>query len=159
MHVRRTAFGLACAVGTMSAIAWGAEPSQAERAAVLAAAEEVFAAIAAHDGERFRRIMLPQGVLVSSTGKPDEPAHVRTVAEFAEYISNAKGAFEERMWDAEVHIDGHVASIWAPYEVLLDGKLRHCGYDSFQLVRVEREWRIVTVTYSMVPAEQCNPHA
>jgi hypothetical protein len=38
---------------------------------------------------------------------------------------------------------------WAPYDFHLDGKLSHCGIDSFGLVRGADGWRIAGISYTV----------
>jgi len=42
-----------------------------------------------------------------------------------------------------VKVDGPLASVWTSYKFYLDGKLHHCGVNSFQLVRLGGgRWKI-----------------
>ena len=38
-----------------------------------------------------------------------------------------------------------VASVWAPYTFHLDGRVLHCGTDSFELLRGADGWKITQV--------------
>ena len=46
-------------------------------------------------------------------------------------------------------VQGNLAQVWAPYDFHLDGKLSHCGIDSFSLVRNADGWRVVGVSYTV----------
>ena len=62
---------------------------------------------------------------------------------FAEAISKSpKGALDERIQFETIRIDGPLAIVWTPYKFYYDGKFSHCGVNSFQLVRVNGEWKI-----------------
>jgi len=66
-----------------------------------------------------------------------------SVKEFGSSISKApKGALDERIKFASVNIDGPLAAVWTPYSFYYNGKLSHCGVNSFQLVRISGEWKI-----------------
>jgi hypothetical protein len=45
-----------------------------------------------------------------------------------------------------VHIDGDLATVWAEYQVRHEGQVSHCGYDSFQLARLDGRWKILSVS-------------
>jgi hypothetical protein len=45
-----------------------------------------------------------------------------------------------------VRIDRDIATVWAPLEFLIDGKIDHCGTDSFQLIRLDGKWLIANLT-------------
>ncbi len=66
-----------------------------------------------------------------------------TVNGFAEAISKIqKGAADERIQFETIKIDGPLAIVWTPYKFYYEGKFSHCGVNSFQLVRINGEWKI-----------------
>jgi hypothetical protein len=50
--------------------------------------------------------------------------------------------YDERITFDVVKIDGELATVWAPYKFYVGERLNHCGVDSFQLVKVNGEWKI-----------------
>tara|TARA_R110002051_G_scaffold56046_9_gene104020 strand:+ start:17690 stop:18178 length:489 start_codon:yes stop_codon:yes gene_type:complete len=52
-------------------------------------------------------------------------------------------AFQERITDFSIQIDGTMANAWTPYEFWLNNKFHHCGVNSFQLLKVENAWKII----------------
>lgn len=63
--------------------------------------------------------------------------------EFVKFIgSPTPNKFEERIVFAAIHTEQALASVWAPYRFYLNGKLSHCGTDSFQLVKTTAGWKI-----------------
>jgi len=62
---------------------------------------------------------------------------------FAQAIGKSpKGALDERIQFETIKIDGPLAIVWTPYKFYHEGKFSHCGVNSFQLVRINGEWRI-----------------
>ncbi|WP_035562430.1 nuclear transport factor 2 family protein [Hymenobacter sp. IS2118] len=53
--------------------------------------------------------------------------------------------WDERISFASVLIDANLASVWTPYEFYLGGTFSHCGYNSFQLVKLADGWKIAHV--------------
>ena len=53
--------------------------------------------------------------------------------------------WDERVQFEQVLIDANLASVWAPYEFYLGSKFSHCGYDSFQLVKLASGWKIAHI--------------
>ncbi|RNC87073.1 MAG: nuclear transport factor 2 family protein [Winogradskyella sp.] len=51
--------------------------------------------------------------------------------------------FEEKLLGFDIKIDGNMANAWTPYEFWFDGNFSHCGVNSFQLVKVEEDWKII----------------
>jgi len=62
---------------------------------------------------------------------------------FIDFISKEKkGAADEQISFETIKIDGPLALVWAPYKFYYNGKFSHCGVDSFQLVKINGEWKI-----------------
>ena len=56
-----------------------------------------------------------------------------------------KEVWDERITFDKVLIDANLASVWTPYEFYLGNTFSHCGYNSFQLVKLADGWRIAHV--------------
>ena len=66
-----------------------------------------------------------------------------SIPDFGSSISKApKAALDERIKFESIKIDGPLAAVWTPYSFYYNGKLSHCGVNSFQLVRLQGEWKI-----------------
>lgn len=50
--------------------------------------------------------------------------------------------YDERITFDVIKIDGEFAMVWSPYKFYLGDKFSHCGVDSFQLVKINGEWKI-----------------
>lgn len=62
-------------------------------------------------------------------------------------IANSARRWEERLYDVEVRVDGHMAQVWAPYTFYVDGKVRHCGVDTMELLRdASGAWRVTQLS-------------
>jgi Putative lumazine-binding len=65
-------------------------------------------------------------------------------------------AVEERSLDQTfgrpiIHIRGPIAMIWAPYELIRDGKRAHGGIDCFSLIKVKDAWKIFSIVSTQEP--------
>ncbi len=66
-----------------------------------------------------------------------------SVARFVESISKIPpGAADEQISFGQINIDGALASVWTPYKFIYNGNFSHCGVNSFQLVKLNNEWKI-----------------
>ncbi|MES1222334.1 MAG: nuclear transport factor 2 family protein, partial [Bacteroidota bacterium] len=66
-----------------------------------------------------------------------------SVKDFAETVGKTtKGDADERIQFETVKIDGPLASVWTPYKFYYKGQFIHCGVDSYQLVRLNDQWKI-----------------
>lgn len=50
--------------------------------------------------------------------------------------------YDERISFCEIKIDGELAMAWTPYRFYAGETFSHCGVDSFQLVKINGEWKI-----------------
>ncbi|HTH68287.1 MAG TPA: nuclear transport factor 2 family protein [Rhodanobacter sp.] len=94
-----------------------------------------------------RRLILPGASFVVVL--PDGTVKIEPDTGYLEALGKHKEVFRERIWEAQVMVQGNLAQVWAPYDFHLDGKLSHCGIDSFSLVRNADGWRVVGVSYTV----------
>jgi ketosteroid isomerase-like protein len=141
---------LAAGAGSPSpASANAAHVEEAEKRAVLEPIDALFAAMRAGDGNGILAHAFPDG-RVTATGERSGGAkglRASSWAEFAGRITPAS-AFDEQITDPEIRIDGDVALVWASFVVRRNGKVLNCGYDLFDLVRVNGDWKIMNLSFS-----------
>ncbi len=83
--------------------------------------------------------------------RPAPDGGVRVVAlsgqEFVR-VATAAGQppLDEPIRNPVVQIDGDLATVWAEYQVRREGRVTHCGYDAFHLVRRQGRWRVLNVS-------------
>lgn len=103
----------------------------------------MFDGMAKRDAAAIKAPVLPGGSMVlMRDGKPVQ----MTFEEFADRVARPGATpFEERIHDPLVRIDNDLAVVWAPFDVLIGGKVDSCGTDLFNLVRVDGKWLIASV--------------
>ncbi|WP_194777066.1 nuclear transport factor 2 family protein [Pararhodonellum marinum] len=52
---------------------------------------------------------------------------------------------DERIIDYKISIDGDMAAAWTSYMFYINDEFSHCGVNSFQLIRIQGEWKITYV--------------
>ena len=95
-----------------------------------------------------RRTLAPNAVFHGYGGKPGQPAklEVESISGFLKAVGTSHAeVWDERVTFERVLIDAGLASVWAPYKFYLGSKFSHCGYDSFQLVKLADGWKIAHV--------------
>ena len=64
-------------------------------------------------------------------------------SDFAKVIATIPaGAADEQIVFKDLKIDGPMAAVWTPFKLYFNGKFYSCGVNSFQLVRLNNEWKI-----------------
>ena len=80
--------------------------------------------------------------IMQTFGKNQE---IRTdkVEDFAKQVGASKaGDLDERFTISKILVDGNMASVWVPYQFYYKGNFSHCGVNSFQLAKLNNEWKI-----------------
>lgn len=98
-----------------------------------------------HDTAMIRSSLAPEVIFQTIARNKKGETWVRTegVGEFLKFIADhSEDNLDEQMVVDMVKIDGNLASVWTPYRFLRNGKLSHCGANSFQLVRLAQGWQI-----------------
>ena len=112
----------------------------------VAAVQKLFDAMAAHDSEAARAVVIPEGRLYST--RPDGKLSGGTLEEFAARLSTRNEPMLERMWNPTVLVRGRIAQVWAEYDYYLSGKFHHCGIDSVSLIKGDDRWKIAGIVYT-----------
>ncbi len=75
-----------------------------------------------------RVMLLSAAQFMAAVSRPDQPA------------------LDEPIRNPVVQVDGDLAPVWAEYQVRIDGKVSHCGFDAFHLARLGGHWKILNVS-------------
>jgi hypothetical protein len=130
--------------------------NSSERDAVLKAVQMFFDTMTARDVDAMRRIMVPRGhfhAMDMRTPKID-PVLLSTEEALAG-LQKTKYTSRERIWNPEVRVHGLIATVWAPYDLWVDGKYSHCGVDAFDLIKTTDGWKIAGGAFTM--EAKCGP--
>jgi hypothetical protein len=63
--------------------------------------------------------------------------------DFVKFVGNpGTDKFKEEITFDAIHTEMSLASVWTPYTFYLNGKVSHCGTNSFQLIKTAAGWKI-----------------
>jgi hypothetical protein len=133
-----------------------AQSPNSERDAVLKTVQAFFDTMTARDVEAARKVLQPQGrfhAMRMRDGKPDVRAFANE--EYFADLQASRQKMQERIWNPDVRVHGLIASVRAPYDFWIDGKLSHCGVDQFDLIKTEEGWKIAGGVYTV--ESTCEP--
>ena len=124
-------------------------PPGTDEAQVMVPVTALLAAIGARDAAAIGRTLRPDATTTTATeqGGTATITH-KTRDEFLARFGSGAQRLEERLSDPAIEIDGNIAMVWGRYTFLIDGKVHHCGYDHFDLVRDSGGWKIQNLTWS-----------
>ena len=118
--------------------------AQSAEDSVKAVVNNLFRAMKNSDGVLLKSVFADSAILQTIETKTGKTiVKNEAVAGFIESISKLPaGAADEQIIFDVVKIDAALASVWTPYKFFFNGKFSHCGVSSFQLVRLNNEWKI-----------------
>lgn len=137
MHKRIA--GLILTICTLNAAA------QTETDRVKATINQLFEGMRKSDTLLLKDVFAPGAMLQTITKPKNGGTAVRTdeVAAFVRSVGQPHAeVYDERIQFGQVLIDGDLASVWTPYKFFLGEKFSHCGVNSFQMVRLNGNWKI-----------------
>ncbi len=53
--------------------------------------------------------------------------------------------WDERIGGYDIKIDGDLATAWTPYQFYVGDNFSHCGVNSFNLAKMNGEWKIIYI--------------
>ena len=116
---------------------------------VLATVDALLATLETGDAPALLKLVYPEGRVTGRGTFPGGASGLRSRS-FTEYAARMipGSGFIERLTNLVVEQDGDVALVWAPFTILMDGKLVSCGYDHFDLIRENGAWKVMNLTFS-----------
>lgn len=141
--VRR--FALPSALALVATAPLSAQSDDARAAVVVV--EKMFDALARGDTAGMRATFVAEGRVVQTGTRAGKPFYrVNSIDDFLRSIGSATGRkLEETIFDVESRVEDNLAVVWSRYDFFVDGAKSHCGVDSYQLVRVDTEWKLLHI--------------
>ncbi|KUG08841.1 nuclear transport factor 2 family protein [Solirubrum puertoriconensis] len=136
---------LSCCLFAIAPLASAQSASEAN--AVKKTIDTFFEGMRKGDSAMVRSTLAPAVVMQTISTRGGSP-QVRT--ENPTDFLKAVGTPHPEVWDERIIyerllIDADLASVWTPYQFYAGNKFSHCGYNSFQLVRMAQGWKIAYV--------------
>jgi hypothetical protein len=125
-------------------------PPGTEEAAVMAPVQAVLDAIPTRNKDAVMAQLLPGGSATVAVERRDGTRTVRRMTwdEWGAGMKPGPERFVETQGMPAIEVDGDMAMVWAPYRFTVDGKLSHCGYNHYSLVRDAGRWRIASIAWT-----------
>ena len=86
--------------------------------------------------------------------KPDYP-HAVDFGKFRPPVAMISDTddLEEKIWNVKVNTDGYLASVHFDYSDHVDGKKRAWGTESWSMIKVDKQWKITSVSFTVTEVE------
>jgi hypothetical protein len=107
---------------------------------VLLPINNMFNAMREHNSEKFLAQFTEQAIL--ERVNKENNVEVSDLYKFSLFIKETPKYLDEKIFNTKINQSGNLASAWVPFAFYLDGKLSHCGVNSFQLIKQQEVWKI-----------------
>ncbi len=120
---------------------------------VLRIVNIMFDEMANHNPPAIARLFTTEATLTAIIKNKEGKSAVRvfTGEAFSKNFAENRGPIREDMYAPEVKIYGDLAMVWGRYVFFSNGKISHCGVNSFHLVRTDAGWKIASISSTMEP--------
>jgi hypothetical protein len=137
-------------------LAMGVQPAstsaQSGEEEVLAVVTQLFDGMRMRNADLLKSLFHPDAIM-TGTGMRDRSYQVTMEPPdgWIESVSSYTGGeIDERIYDPKVEVSGPLASVWAEYDLYVNGEFRHCGVDAFHLALTDEGWKIVHIADTRV---------
>ena len=126
-----------------------ARAQSADEQAVLAVVKRVFDGMRASDSA-MTRSGFATGARFASLDTRSTPPRITydSINGWLGALARSSNRWDEQIYDVQARVDADVAQVWAPYTFYLDKKVRHCGVNVFQMLRLGTDWKITQLSDS-----------
>lgn len=110
----------------------------------LAVVNKLFELMTAHKPDEIIALHTPESQLVALIKAKDgkNKTEVLSREAFSKFFAVKRAELSEKMYNAETKVFGDVALVFGRYIFTVNGKLAHCGMNSFHLIRTEAGWKL-----------------
>lgn len=116
-----------------------------ERTQVVSVVDSFIASLNRGDSSTLKKYVYKDVVFKSIENNKISTTPLSTFI-FAIAFKPRYNAWNEKIWNYNVQIDGQFASVWTEYSFFLDSSLSHCGVNHFLLFKEQTEWKITQIT-------------
>lgn len=110
----------------------------------LGAVNNLFSLMAAHKPAEIITMHTPESQLTALIVGRDGKSKIENLSReaFSKFFEKKTAELQEKMYEEKVRVDGDLATVDGRYVFTVNGKLQHCGMNSFHLIRTADGWKL-----------------
>lgn len=115
-----------------------------EKANALATVKKLFQLMTAHKPDEIIALHTPESQLTALINTRDGKSRIENLTReaFSKFFEKKTAEIREKMYAPEVKVFGDIATVDGRYIFTVNGKIQHCGMNSFHLVRTAEGWKL-----------------
>jgi hypothetical protein len=116
----------------------------AENKDALGAVNNLFDLMAAHKPAEIITMHTPESQLTALIVGRDGKSKIENLSReaFSKFFEKKTAELAEKMYEEKIKVDGDLATVDGRYVFTVNGKLQHCGMNSFHLIRTADGWKL-----------------
>lgn len=137
----------------LASSAFSQKPADSKEA--LGVVNKLFDEMAAANPAGILAVHTADSQLVALFKRKDGTSRVQAINgdAFSKFFTDKTKVLKEMMYDPKVEVFGDLAMVWGRYVFYDNGKLTHCGVNTFNLVRSDAGWRIANGASTIDPGD------
>lgn len=146
-HLLRTENGWKIANATTTIETANCEKKQdfsVENKDALASVNQLWELMTAHNPTEIIALHTPESQLTALIKGKDNKNQIENLSReaFSKFFEKKTAEIQEKMYDENIKVYGDLALVDGRYAFLVNGKLQHCGMNSFHLIRTAEGWKL-----------------
>lgn len=119
----------------------------------VAVVNKMFTEMANHNPAAIAELWAKDSILTAVIKRKDGKTAfaMMTPEVFSKNFAEKKNEIREDMYEMKTLVDGDLAMVWGRYVFFVDGKISHCGLNTFDLIRTETGWKIANASSTIDP--------
>lgn len=119
----------------------------------LAVINKLFTEMANHNPAAITELWTKESNLTAVIKRKDGTTVIHSMngEAFSKNFAEKKNEIKEDMYEMKTFVDGEIAMVWGRYVFFVDGKVSHCGLNTFQLVKADNVWKIANAASTIDP--------
>lgn len=155
-HLLRTENGWKIANATSTIETANCEKKQdfsSENEDALASVNKLWELMTAHNPAEIVQLHTPESQLTALIKSRDGKSRIENLSReaFSKFFEKKTAEIQEKMYDEKIAVFGDMALVDGRYAFLVNGKVAHCGMNSFHLVRTADGWKLSNSISSIEP--------
>lgn len=116
----------------------------ADKTNVIGSVNKLWELMTAHNPAEIVSLHTPESQLTAFIVGKDGKSRIENISreEFSKFFEKKTAELEEKMYDEKIAVFGDFASVDGRYAFLVNGKVAHCGMNSFHLTRTAEGWKL-----------------
>jgi len=117
---------------------------------VVSVVQHFFIVTESRNIKEAQKLLLSEGFTfsINQEGRTNN-FQISNLEEYINSLPRSKERHREEMYNPKVLVQKNIAVLWTDYYFYTNGKFSHCGIKTFNLIKTENGWKIVSLVWTI----------